>query len=233
MALSMRILLAFPGSEKNRLGISVWEVRDRIDLGRIVRLESLIAPETGGRFDPHERAGICMARMILDRLYKRAKELKHEHLAPYFLMYRPAEEERAIALAFESGAREAVDCGPRNHELDDILRLFEADRGVLYPSREAMEKHNAVLALRDKELSRMGVSGGYAVLTDAPLMWAPCKDVTCWIDLDVKRAEPAACEASKTPISEARVGAWGEYLKRLGECDARAIFLFPSLDVTA
>lgn len=233
MALSMRILLAFPKDLENRLGVAVWGVHDRIDLGRIVRLSSLTAPESGAKFSPHERAGICMAHMILERLYERTRGLKREHLAPHFLIHRLIEEEGAIALAFESGAREVIDCGPRDQEFDNLLRLFQADQGLLYPSHEAMEKHNAILALRDSELLRLGTSGGYSVLTDAPLMWATCRDVASWLDDDQISDASAAVEAGKTSISCAQLCAWNAQLWALAECDARAIFLFPSLDVRA
>ena len=236
MALTMRILIAFPRAREKGFDMAGWEVRDMIDLGRIVRLESLIASEAKERFDPHERAGICMARMILDRLGRRLGKVQESGVgepsdfAPFMLRYTVGKEENALALAFEVGVKVYLDCGPRDKTL---AHLLEADRGRMYPSGNAIDKHNEFLVLDPAQMGKFISAGRYSALTDAPLMWAPCKDVAVWIDIDFKSAERAACEASKTPISEARVAAWGKYLRALGECDARAIFLFPSLDVTA
>ena len=233
MALSMQLLIAFPSTAKTRFAIPRWDVRERIDLGDIVRLESLVAAGADGKFDAHERASICMARMVLDRLMKRAEGLERDCFAPHFLLYdllRDDAAERAVALAVEAKEKGCVDCGPRDASLSHILA---ASPGGCYPSRGAMERHNELMAMNDGEMRRFLKQERYAVFGAAPLMWAKCGEIADWMDLDFKSAEPAACEACRMPISEARVAAWGEYLRRLGECDARAIAVFPSLDAGA
>lgn len=229
MSLSMKLLVVLKGGAKNRFGLPVWEVRDRIDLGRIVRFESLQADTEGTRFDPHARAGICVGKMVLDRLFARVKGgLKHEHLAPHFLVYELMKEENAMALAFEHRSKEVVDCGPRDGEFD---RLLEIDQGRRHPSRTAMEKHNAFLEMKGDELARLGLSGKYAVLADAPLMWASCREIAHWIDTDIANAAPVSQEMEKSEMAIVRVLAWQKYLQALGDIDARVIIVFPSLDV--
>lgn len=227
MALSMRILIAYPSEGGNRIGLPVWDVRDMIDLGNIVRLNGLVMAETTGKFDPFMRAGICAGDMILDRLFFRAQELDPEHFVPHFLIHKVDEEENGVALAFEARAKGCVDCGPRDATLD---HLFEVDQGRRYPSREAMEKHNMLMALRPDEMRRLLKERMYSVFTDAPLMWAPCAEVAEWLREDDRLCTAAALEVAKTETSAARFQAWMAHLSALGACDARAIFLFPSLD---
>lgn len=230
MPLSMRISIAYPAEGGNRIGLPVWNVREVIDLGNIVRFESLIAAEATGKFDPFMRASICMAQMILDRLFFHVQELDLSHFVPHFLIHRVDEEEGAIAVAFAAGAKGCVDCGARDATLD---HLFEADQGRRYPSKEAMSEHNELMALRPDEMRRFLTERKYAVLAAAPLMWAPCAEVAEWFHEDEGLCTPAALEVVKTETSAARFQAWKAYLSALGKCDARAIFMFPSLDTAS
>ena len=228
MGFSARLLVAYP--EAQSAGIPIWKAREVIDFGDITRLEKLTGEAGGSPYNPngHTRAGICAMRMIIDRLAPRAENPRREWFAPDILVYREHwVDGQARAVAEAAGAAECIDCGTRNPQTDSI---YDERRGKRYPSLRRIREHNIMISLEDDELWERLKSRQYHIISDAPIMWAPCAEIAKWMEEDELGGSPAFEQAAKEAISSALLIGWREYLRAVGAVDARALFLFPSCD---
>ncbi len=228
MGFSARLLIVYPDPPKE--GIPVWRSHEVIDFGEITRLEKLTGEAGGSPYNPngHVRAGICAMRMMLERLWPRAENPRREWFAPDILVYRDNSGiVQARAVADEAGAKECIDCGTRNPQTDSI---YDVSGGKRYPSLKRIREHNILISLEDGELWERLKSRQYHVISDAPIMWAPCAEIAQWMREDELGGSAAFLEAAKDKVSLARVTGWRKYLREVGAADARALFLFPTCD---
>lgn len=185
---------------------TVWMAKETISFGYITRLQKLV--EHVREYDPHVRAGICMFHTIHQKLVdKLVRRPQWPDFAPPFLLYKSFEQQ---------------------HEVYEVKKTSQVwsefvDAGMFNPK---LEVHNQFLTWEHKKLQEF-VAESYNIILDRLVMWEASSTVVQWLDEAEAAHAPEWQELQKEPVALAKVCGWREYLRHVGNVEARIMFQFP------
>jgi hypothetical protein len=187
----------------------VWMGREAISFGHVTRLEKLADRERyrNTTFDAHQKAGICVTSIYLQKLYERLETPKVSDFAPPVLIRNESWDRSAC----EVPAQEYVD-----------LRYVGGYRERF----KELAHHNTIVAC-EEDMFIECINRCHIILDQAPVMWESCATLVGWLDEAEGQQAQAWQELEKDPVSLALARAWRSYFREVSAVGARALFWFP------
>lgn len=199
----------------------VWKAREAICLGHVTRIEKLNSPRFRDlRYTAHERAGICMASIILRHLASRIYEkYTRATFAPPFLVYSMSTYTEVFGYANVTNGAQHVDA--MSYESS-----YSSGRKEFCLLEEFFHDHNKRI-LMEEESFKTYLNKEYHIVLDAPALWGISSTIAQWLDEAEASCVEEWQELLKDPLALALVRARREYLREAGRAGIHVLFSFP------
>lgn len=199
----------------------VWKAREAIYLGHVTRMEKLTSPKFRDLgYTSHERAGICMASIILRSLVSRVYEkYTRSTFAPPFLVYDTSTHAQVFEYA-------NVINGAQHVDVMSYERSYSLGRKEFCLLEEFFHDHNKRI-LMGEESFKTYLAKEYHLVLDAPALWGIGSTIAQWFDEAETSCVEEWQELLKDPLALALVRARREYLREVGKAGVHVLFSFP------
>lgn len=204
--------------------ISGWSTSEFINLGRVTASEKLDPGYSQMKFGPDERARICFAGVIVDKLAERLGSGDTTLFAPVIHYPNILSDKRIASLNQARGSEsDLIELGYMNCgcgcEVHEDYRV-----SMSYLSCDVVEKHNALIRQSKAELSELAKK--YNFIIEPPMLWASCTEVVMWLDDCEENEDTNWKYLTADEDAVAQWKAWREHLREVSRRNTRILFRF-------